>query len=36
MAGWHLSGQARQARIHPGGSGLDPRGVLDRLLGHVS
>ena len=23
-------------RIHPGGSGLDPRGVLDRLLGHVS
>jgi hypothetical protein len=23
-------------RIHPGGSGLDPRGVFDRLLGHVS
>lgn len=23
-------------RIHPGGSGLDPRGVLDRLLGHAS
>jgi hypothetical protein len=23
-------------RIHPGGSGLDARGVLDRLLGHVS
>jgi ATP-dependent Clp protease ATP-binding subunit ClpA len=23
-------------RIHPGGSGLDPREVLDRLLGHAS
>jgi ATP-dependent Clp protease ATP-binding subunit ClpA len=23
-------------RIHPGGSGLDPHGVLDRLLGHAS
>jgi len=23
-------------RIHPGGSGLDPRDVLDRLLGHAS
>ena len=23
-------------RIHPGESGLDPRGVLDRLLGHAS
>jgi ATP-dependent Clp protease ATP-binding subunit ClpA len=23
-------------RIHPGGSGLDPRGVLDRLLGEAS
>jgi hypothetical protein len=23
-------------RIHPGDSGLDPRAVLDRLLGHES
>jgi hypothetical protein len=28
--------QRSLVRIHPGESGLDPRTVLDRLLGHAS
>ena len=37
MFGKHLDDpEWSLVRIHPGESGLDPRGVLDRLLGHAS